>query len=83
MLEFEKKRLSSWDGSHRELVKYVKKNMHNPKSFEHVETRYGVTGDYAGLVMIYRSTNAFGAIVSNSIKAKVNLGDCSLISIEQ
>ncbi|RRA92426.1 hypothetical protein [Paenimyroides viscosum] len=82
IVEFKEKCLSSWDGSHRELVKYVKKNMHNPKSFEHVETQYGVTGDYAGLVMIYRGTNSFGATVSNSIKAKVSLEDCSVISIE-
>ena len=82
IVEFEEKCLSSWDGSHRELVKYVKKNMHNPKSFEHVETRYGITGNNAGLVMIYRGTNSFGATVTNSIKAKVSLEDCSLISVE-
>lgn len=81
--EFVDKCLSSWDHSHRELVKLVKQNMNNPKSFEHVETRYGVTGDYAGIVMVYRDTNAFGAIVTNSIKAKVSLDDCSLISVEE
>src|SRR5690606_11796153 len=73
MQKFEEKCLSSWDGSHRELVKLVKQNMHNPKSFEHVDTRYGITGDYAGIVMVYRGTNAFGAIVTNNIKAKVSL----------
>lgn len=83
MRKFEEKCLSSWNGSHRELVKLVKQNMNNPKSFEHVETRYGVTGDYAGIVMVYRGTNAFGAIVTNSIKAKVSLDDCSLISVEE
>jgi hypothetical protein len=83
MQRFEKKCLSSWDGSHRELVKYVKKNMNNPKSFEHVETRYGVTNGYAGIVMVYRGTNAFGAIVTNSIKAKISLEDCSIISVEE
>jgi len=82
MLNFEKNCLSSWDGSHRELVKVIKQNMNNPKSFEHVETRYGVTGNYVGIVMIYRGSNDFGAIVTNSVKAKVNLEDCSIISIE-
>ncbi len=83
MQKFEEKCLSSWDGSHRELVKLVKQNMHNPKSFEHVDTRYGITGDYAGIVMVYRGTNAFGAIVTNNIKAKVSLEDCSIISVEE
>lgn len=81
--EFEKKCLKGWDGEHRELVKLVKENMHNPKSFEHVETRYGVTGDYAGIVMTYRGTNMYGAVVTNSIKAKVSLEDCSIISVEE
>ncbi|MFP5437253.1 MAG: hypothetical protein ACLGH8_05680 [Bacteroidia bacterium] len=81
--DFEENCLSGWDNSHKELVKYVKERMLNPRSFEHVETRYGVTGDYVGVVMIYRETNAFGAIVTNSIKAKVSLEDCSIISAEE
>lgn len=81
--KFEEKCLSSWDGSHRELVKLIKQNMNNPKSFEHVETRYGVTGDYSWIIMVYRGTNAFGAIVTNRIKAKVSLEDCYIISVEE
>ncbi|MDR0228742.1 MAG: hypothetical protein LBI72_06740 [Flavobacteriaceae bacterium] len=81
--EFEKNCLSSWDGSHRELVKLVKKNMNNPKSFEHVETRYAITGNQVGLVMVYRETNRFNTVITNSIKAKVNIEDCSIISIEE
>lgn len=33
-----KKAVNPWDGSLRPLVKAVKQNMHDPKSFEHVKT---------------------------------------------
>ena len=61
--------------------RFVKQSMHNPKSFEHAETRYTATSEYAGIVMVYRGTNAFGAIVTNSVKAKIGLEDCSVISV--
>ncbi|MFV0234176.1 hypothetical protein OBK30_14135 [Empedobacter falsenii] len=80
---FEENCLSSWDHSHRGIIKLVKQSMHNPKSFEHVETKYGITDDYAGIIMVYRGTNMYGAIVTNTIKAKINLDDCSIISIEE
>ena len=55
------KLLSSWDGSHRGLVKKVKRQLHDSKSFEHVETRYIDNGDSISLIMKYRAKNLFGA----------------------
>ena len=70
-----KLQFSLWNGSHRNTVEYVKRQMHNPKSFEHVETRYT---DYAEkgfrhIQMKYRGTNLFNAVVTNSIWVKVDL----------
>ncbi len=70
-----KLQFSFWNGSHRNTVEYVKERMHNPKSFEHVETRYT---DYAEkgfrhIQMKYRGTNLFNAVVTNSIWVKVDL----------
>jgi len=77
---FEKQCLSAWDGSCRGLVKYVKDNMNDPGSFEHVETRYSIQGDCAVLVMKYRGKNAFGGVVTNYVKAKVN-SNCEVMEI--
>ena len=70
-----KEQFSFWDGSHTTLVAFVKERMHNPKSFEHVETRFADGGiDYGVIVtMKYRGTNTFGAIVTNTITARVDI----------
>jgi len=71
---------SSLDGSCKALVNYIKENMNNPKSFEHVSTTYATTRDYAVVTMTYRGTNGFGAIVTEQIKAKVSY-DCEVLEI--
>jgi len=70
-----KEQFSFWDGSHTNLVAFVKERMHNPKSFEHVETTFADGGiDYGVIVtMRYRGTNTFGAIVTNNITARVDI----------
>jgi uncharacterized protein YhaN len=67
------KSFSGWDGSHTGLVKYVKNNLNDADSFEHVETKYFDLGDYLIVNMRYRAKNAFGAKVLGFIKAKVDL----------
>lgn len=81
--KFEESCLNTWDGSHTALVSYVEDNMNDPDSFEHVETRYILQKDYAYVIMKFRGKNAFGGLVLNSISAKVDLDDCSIISIEE
>lgn len=78
--DFEDNCLSAWDGSCIELVKYVKNNMNNPKSFEHVSTTYATLKDYAVVTMTYRGTNGFGATVTEQIRAKVSY-DCEVLGI--
>jgi len=64
---------SSWDGSHRELTKLIKKAMNDPNSYEHVETKYWDKTDYLIVKTTYRGKNAFGGIVSNWVEAKTDL----------
>ncbi|MCA9365020.1 MAG: hypothetical protein KC736_03955 [Candidatus Moranbacteria bacterium] len=64
---------SVWDGSHIELTKIIKKSMNDPKSYEHVETTYTDMGDYLIVNTVFRGKNAFGALVKNTVKAKVSL----------
>lgn len=63
---------SSWDGSHRGMVKAVKKAMNDPESFEHEETSYVDNGDYLTVRMTYRGRNAYGGKVLNAVQARVD-----------
>jgi len=77
------KLFSAWDGSHRGLTRTIKALMHNPKSYEHVETVYWDIGDNLLVRTTYRGTNAFGGVVTNWIKAKVDLDGNVLAIVEQ
>ena len=69
------KQFSAWDGSHHKTVKYVKGIMKNPKSFKHVKTTYTAHKDknYRVIIMQYRGTNSFNAVVTNTIFVQVKL----------
>jgi hypothetical protein len=71
---------SAWDGSNRALEKYIKSSMNDPKSYEHVETRYSDEGDYLFVSTTFRGKNAFGGVVTNNISAKISL-DGDIIEI--
>lgn len=66
---------SAWNGSHINLVTAVKRRMNDPKSFKHVETRYGDKGDHLIVVMQFRGKNAFGGLILSEVVAKASL-DC-------
>lgn len=46
--------------------------MNNPKSYEHVETRYSVGEEALTVVTTTRGTNGFGAVVTNRTIATVD-----------
>lgn len=60
---------SPWDGSHMILVKLLKENLNDPKSFEHVETSYFIDGDDLVVSMKYRAKNGFNATVTETVTA--------------
>ncbi len=64
---------SSWDGSHRNLARTIKQTMNDPKSYEHVETVYWDRGNHLVVRTTFRGKNAFGGVVVNWVKAKVDL----------
>ena len=67
-----KEQFSGWDGSHRNLERYIKENMLDPKSYDHVETVYWDKGTYIIVKTTFRGKNAFGGLVINSTRAKVD-----------
>ena len=74
------KLFSAWDGSLYSLVRYTKESMNDPKSFDHIETRYTDNGTDLTVYMKFRGKNAFGALVINSVMAKVDF-EGNVISI--
>jgi hypothetical protein len=74
---------SFWDGSHRGLKELIKKSMNDPKSFEHVETRYTDNGDHFLVTTTFRGKNAFGGVVLNSVKAKTDLDGNVLVVLSE
>lgn len=74
---------SKWDGSHVNLVNYVKKKLNDPSSFEHVQTTFRDYGDSTiFIIMDYRAKNGFGALMKASIKAEAKL-DGTLLSVTE
>lgn len=63
---------SPWDGSHMELVKLLKKNLNDPDSYEHVETKYWDQKDGILIKMTYRAKNAFGGLILQNVTAKAD-----------
>ncbi|CAD6366722.1 hypothetical protein SHEWT2_01203 [Shewanella hafniensis] len=67
------RQFSGWDGSHNGLVKFVKANLKDPSSFEHVKTQYTDKYNYLIVTMQYRGKNSFGAIVTEEVVAKTDM----------
>jgi hypothetical protein len=57
--------------------------MNDPDSYKHVETVYSDMGDYLVVRTTFRGKNAFGGVVTNWIKAKVDLNGNVISVIEQ
>lgn len=70
------KQFTSWDGSHIQLKKYIKNNLKDPNSFEHIKTTYTPTpitdiegNEYITVNMEYRAKNSFWWYIVETYKA--------------
>lgn len=64
---------SAWDGSHYELENYIKAHMHDPDSYEHINTKYIDTQNYIVIITKFRGKNKFGAKIINEVIAHVDI----------
>lgn len=71
----------NWRGQVPDLVEHVKNGLHNPSAFEHVKTGTITLDDRTQVVMEYRGENGFGAIRTQSVRAKISPGDCSVTEV--
>lgn len=61
------------DGSHFELAWLIKKNLRNPDSYEHIETRFRDDGSSIYVTTKYRAENGFGGMAIETCVARVDL----------
>ena len=75
--------LSSWDGSHREVVRRVEQRLRDPDSFEHIETRITPVNaeGFHLLFMTFRAQNGFGGMNVGEASATIKQSDCSFETI--
>lgn len=60
------------DGSHINLTKWIKDEMNDPESYEHIVTISDEREGYAMFIVEFRGKNAFGAKVKNKLFARVS-----------
>ncbi len=77
--------LSKRNGSHLELVAYIKASMNDPDSYEHVSTQYIMPKDTGVTSTIFTTTfrgkNKFGGVVTQTIQARCNINTGEVESI--
>lgn len=77
--------LSTWDGSHPAIEAYIKKNMNDPESYEHVKTTFFVPQDTNQKQIVFKTTfrgkNAFGAVILNTVAAKCDIETGQLVEV--
>jgi hypothetical protein len=64
---------SPWDGSHKALEKYIKSTLRDPRSYEHVETRFTDNGEHIIVGTTFRAKNGFGGMNTGSIVVKASI----------
>ncbi|MGX9313723.1 hypothetical protein ACWXWE_13360 [Pantoea ananatis] len=68
--------ISAWDASYRPLEKLIKDSMNDESSYEHVSTAYSfILNDdpHAVVKTSFRGKNGYGAVVKNTVTARVNI----------
>jgi hypothetical protein len=68
-----KNQFSSWDGSHKNLTRYIKDSLARPDTYEHISTTYDDRLVHLVVTTTYRAVDASGTTVKTTIKAIVDL----------
>lgn len=78
---------SSWNGSYTPLEQFIKTNMNDSSSYEHIKTTYrmvffGTDRPHMVVITQFKGTNSFGGIVTNTISCKVDAKTKELFDIK-
>lgn len=72
---------SRWSGAQIYLEKYIKDDLKDPESYEHIETTYRDNGETLTVKMRYRAKNSFGGYVVSQAVAETKI-DGTLLSVK-
>ncbi|MEY0303994.1 hypothetical protein AB7W11_18955 [Providencia manganoxydans] len=76
---------SKFSGAYRPLEKLIKSNMNDDSSYKHDSTDYRFVFDakppYAVVSTIFKGKNAYGAIVKENVKVKVDLATGNILEV--
>ncbi len=61
------KLFSGWDGSHIKLADKIKKSLNDPKSYEHIETRYKDMDSFLMVTTTFTAKNGFGGTLKREV----------------
>jgi len=64
---------SKWDGSHYSVEKYIKNNLKDPDSYDHVKTAFADKGDHIIIETTYRAKNSFNATTTGRVLARASI----------
>lgn len=67
-----KSQVSGWDGSHHGATRAIKSMLHDPSSYEHVDTKVLTVGNKNVVKVTYRAKNALGAKVLGTATYEVS-----------
>ena len=67
-----KKLFSAWDGSNNAVELYLKTNMNDPKSYEHIKTVYKERENDLLVITQFRGKNGFGSLVVQQISVIIS-----------
>lgn len=75
--------LSSWDGANEDVIQHLKRQLKDPSSFEHIETRIAPINERGAhaLIMSYRAKNSFGAYDAGTVVASLRNWNCKIETI--
>lgn len=72
-LESIKKQFSYWDGAHTLLERSIKSSMADPKSYDHIETKWLDKDDHILVTTRFRERNSFGGMEIKTVEAKITI----------
>ncbi|EKT3964512.1 hypothetical protein AAIP55_001994 [Flavobacterium psychrophilum] len=67
------RQFAGFSGANRYVEDYIKENMNDPDSYEHIQTTYTDKGSYIIVYTKFRGTNSFGAKIIQVATAKVDI----------
>jgi len=72
---------SSYDGHHIKLEEYVLSRMNNPDSYKHISSEYKVKNGFLDVIITFRGSNSYNAIIINKVQAKCDLITGEIIEV--